>query len=144
MGGVGELQDLLVIVLRVMDVIVGAAVDGRAGRVGAGLAVLFGRAGRRGGKHVDLNGLQLGRRGGVGHLFGFDAGQVEAEVLQESPFHHRLESLVSVHFFGAFGKASLELVDDGRIGRLGHGCLLPLEVLQVLDGFLQDVGLFEF
>lgn len=51
---------------------------------------------------------------------------------------------VPIDLFGAFYEAGLKFVHHGRIGLNGHVELLSLNGLQMLDGHLQNVGLFQF
>lgn len=98
-------------------------------------------------------------RGGVRLVRGLNAGWVRknvhldlgllfalveavGQVLQEAAFCCRVETRVSADFAGALAEAGAEFTDDGGVGCRGHGYLLALEVLQVLDGHFEDVGLF--
>lgn len=73
------------------------------------------------------------------------AGETIGEVVEESLANGMVNTLNSGHesgdFVGAFGEAGSEL---GHLGWFGGHLLLHLEVLQVFDGHLQDVGLLQF
>lgn len=51
---------------------------------------------------------------------------------------------VTAHFGGAFVKARLVLVEDVRVGGDGRRHLLPLDVLQIADRHVEDIGFFQF
>lgn len=88
---------------------------------------------------MDLDGLKLGRLWLVAvgvdggccrcNVFGFDASEIRAEVLEESSFDDWLKTLESIDFFGTFAEASFEFVDNRWIGGLSHCGLLALQVL---------------
>lgn len=66
------------------------------------------------------------------------------EPLSDGGFESIHASQVAPHFGGALSEAGAEFVGHAAVGHDGTGGLLPLELLQVLDGHLQDVGFFEF
>lgn len=47
------------------------------------------------------------------------------------------------HFAGTFVETGPVFAEDGRIGCYGKSHLLPLKILEVLDGHLQDVSFFQ-
>ena len=124
-----------------------ASLDGteRAGMSGQSVrvrvAVLFRRARWRG-QNVLLLVLLLVmvtlRQVGLVHTV-----DAVVQVLQEPALDVRLELGEAAHLLGALVEAGLELVHHARIGRLRHGGLLALQVLQMLHRHLQDVGLFQ-
>lgn len=65
-------------------------------------------------------------------------------MLDEATFCDWLNAGKSVDFFGAFGETGMEFVDHTGIGGLCAGQLEALHVLQIANGFLENVGLFEF
>lgn len=83
--------------------------------------------------------MDWGERRGVVH-----AGEAVGEVVEEPLADRVVDPFDSGHesgdFVGALGEPGSEL---GHLGGLRGHLLLHLEVLQVLDGHLQDVGLLQ-
>lgn len=94
------------------------------------------------GGSLGLGGLDVdrGQRGGVVHT-----GEAVGQVVEQSLAYGVVDAVhaghVASHLVGALGESGPEF---GHLGRLGGHLLLHLQVLQVFDGHLQDVGLFEF
>lgn len=75
--------------------------------------------------------------------FSLDAIDAVAQVLQQTTTLCGLQSREPAHLICAISKAGFEFVNDLGIGSLLHGGLLTLQLLQMLDCFLQNVGLFQ-
>jgi hypothetical protein len=70
--------------------------------------------------------------------------QATGQVLEQAPLHDGVQAGEAAHLRGALAEAGSELADHRGVGRRGHRRLLPLEVLQVLHGHLEDVGFLQF
>lgn len=84
-----------------------------------------------------------GARGRSGQL-GDPGGQVTHDPLTDGTVHTVEASQIATDFGGALSVAGAELVGHRTVGDDGARGLLPLQLLQVLDRHLQDVGLLQF
>lgn len=79
----------------------------------------------------------------LGSILLLALAEAVGEVLEEAALDDGVQAGEAAHLAGALAEAGAKLAHDSGVGGGGDGGLLALQVLQVFDRHLEDVGLLQ-